>query len=75
MDKINGLENWRRILGTSEPDIRKRDIELILRFLAMQDVAAYSKPMKSFLSKFMQKIGIHPRISLGETKKYFEKLV
>ena len=54
LDEVNKLENWRRILGKQEPDTRKRDMELILRFLAMRDMSSYSKPMKDFLLKFMK---------------------
>ena len=54
LDEVNKLENWRRILGKQEPDTRKRDMELILRFLAMRDLSSYSKPMKDFLLKFMK---------------------
>ena len=55
LDEVNKLENWRRILGKQEPDARKRDMELILRFLAMRDLSSYKKPMKDFLSKFMKR--------------------
>lgn len=36
-------------------DSRKRDMELLVRFFAMRDRSGYQKPMKDFLSKFMQK--------------------
>lgn len=55
LDEINKRENWRRILGKQEPDTRKRDVELILRFLAMRDTSSYKRPMKDFLSKFMKR--------------------
>ena len=52
---INGLPHWRAILGKEEPDSRGRDIEFVVRFFAMQDISAYRKPMKEFLSRFMRK--------------------
>ena len=51
--EMNAIESWRRVFGRSDPDARKRDIELVLRFLALQE-APYSRPMKDFLSRFMQ---------------------
>ena len=51
---VNGLPDWRAILGKEEPDNRRRDIELLVRFFAMKDISAYKKPMKEFLSKFMR---------------------
>lgn len=51
--RMNDMPSWRKIFGRPEADARMRDIELILRFLALQE-APYSKPMKDYLSKFMQ---------------------
>ncbi|MCY3833409.1 MAG: DUF262 domain-containing protein [Chloroflexi bacterium] len=46
---------WRTLYGKNQEDKRKRDEELILRFLALYfDDSAYSRPMKSFLNKFMK---------------------
>lgn len=53
--KLNEEGPWRQILGKPKADSRKRDIELMIRFFAMQDISAYQKPMKDFLSKFMNK--------------------
>ena len=54
LKNINRLPDWRAILGKEEPDNRRRDIELLVRFFAMKDISAYKKPMKEFLSKFMR---------------------
>ena len=52
--EMNGNGDWREILGKQEPDKRMRDVELVLRFLALTyDAAGYAKPMKDFLNKFM----------------------
>ena len=52
--EINLNSDWRRIYGKPQPDKRLRDVELILRFLALYyDSQSYSKPMKDFLNKFM----------------------
>jgi len=59
--ELNSDPNWRRLFGNPAPDKRQRDVELILRFLALRFSAEkYEKPMKDFLSKFM---GIHRRDS------------
>lgn len=54
--ELNLYENWRKIIGNSKPDRRQRDIELILRYIALfhwRD--RYKKPMKDFLSSFMKR--------------------
>src|SRR5204862_4091150 len=54
LKKLNTNNNWRKIVGTPTEDKRMRDVELILRFLALfYNVENYNKPMKMFLHKFM----------------------
>ena len=53
--RLNSLPEWRRVLGKEEPDSRKRDLELLVRFMAMRDDSSYRKPMKDFLSRYMNK--------------------
>ena len=55
LESVNRSENWRSILGNQEPDRRRKDMELLVRFFAMRDLTGYAKPMKDFLSKFMRK--------------------
>ncbi len=53
---LNREPSWRRVFGKSNEDRRQRDVELVLRFLALrEDVASYKKPMKDFLSAFMNR--------------------
>jgi len=53
---LNGSPNWRKIIGKSLPDSRMRDVEMILRFVALYFFAdEYKKPMKDFLSTAMMK--------------------
>ena len=70
---LNGFEPWRRILGKHEPDARKKDVELILRFLAMRDTGSYEKPMKDFLSKFMRKNQNASQSALRKTGRLFKQ--
>ncbi len=54
LEKLNQNPNWQAILGRINPDKRLRDVELVLRFLAMRDGwTEYEKPMKSFLNNYM----------------------
>ncbi|MEK6303233.1 MAG: DUF262 domain-containing protein [Acidobacteriota bacterium] len=55
IERLNENPDWRAILGQIKPDKRLKDVELILRFLAMRENwENYEKPMKSFLNQFMQ---------------------
>ena len=73
LDEINEFEEWRRILGKKDPDPRKKDVELILRFLAMRRPEAYKNPMKDFLSKYMQKNQNPPKEALRKNRAVFER--
>ena len=54
--ELNVDSNWRSIFGRPQPDTRMRDVELIVRFLALLEVSEnYYKPMKTFLNDFMAK--------------------
>ena len=47
---------WRTVFGTESPDARMRDVELIVRFMALnEDLKSYTKPMRQFISDFMAK--------------------
>ncbi len=53
--KLNKDSTWRRLMGAKQPDKRMRDVELILRFLALVEWGdRYFKPMKNFLSDYMK---------------------
>ena len=52
LKELNNLPAWRDILGLPNPDKRIKDIELLLRVIALsQDFEHYEKPMKGFLNK------------------------
>ena len=69
----NRLPDWRAILGRKEPDNRRRDIELLVRFFAMKDMSAYRKPMKEFLSKFMRQNKDAADTALENSRDVFER--
>ena len=56
LKKMNEIPAWQKIIGKSKPDKRLRDVELVLRCLALtEDRDKYEKPMKGFLNKYMEK--------------------
>jgi uncharacterized protein with ParB-like and HNH nuclease domain len=71
LNKLNRYPAWRSIFGSEPEDKRKRDVELILRFLALYyTLKTYQKPMKQFLNTFMR----HNRKASTETLTEFETL-
>ena len=55
LNKLNKYGPWRKIFGSAAEDKRKRDVELILRFLSLfYTRKTYQKPMKQFLNTFMK---------------------
>jgi len=83
LHKLNDESKWRQIIGSDQPDRRMRDMELILRFLALAYQADdYQKPMKNFLSDFMKKhrddspkqLGEFERIFVGTVKQVIDSL-
>ena len=56
LGNLNCDRSWRRVFGKASEDKRQRDVELVLRFLALrEDSRLYKKPMKDFLSAFMDR--------------------
>ncbi len=56
MIELNEFDDWRKIFGRQEPDPRMRDVELVVRFCALQDTSVpYSTPMKKFLNDYMKR--------------------
>lgn len=69
----NEFEPWRKIFGRPNPDKRQRDVELILRFLALaRSRSTYHKPMKDFLNKFMASQMTASDSQLEQLKRMFE---
>jgi len=54
--ELNTDRNWRKIVGKSNFDKHQKDVELILRILALSEqLLQYDKPMKEFLNKAMER--------------------
>lgn len=52
--ELNKYPNWRKILGKPTIDSRQKDVQLILRYMALfYGGDTYQKPMKDFLTNFM----------------------
>ncbi|MFO1239943.1 MAG: DUF262 domain-containing protein [Sphingomonadaceae bacterium] len=55
LKKMNEDADWRAIIGQNKPDKRLRDVELVLRCIALSEKGdKYEKPMKGFLNKYME---------------------
>lgn len=55
LNEVNLYPPWRAIFGRELVDKRQRDVELILRFLALTErISDYKKPMKKFLNQYMK---------------------
>jgi len=54
LDKLNENTDWRMLIGSSVPDPRYRDVEILLRVLALsKNWPKYRKPMKQFITDYM----------------------
>ncbi len=71
LSKINENTAWRKIIGKAPLDKHQKDIELILRALAIATRAdKYEKPMKEFLNVTMKR---HRLADSAEAKEFFKK--
>lgn len=72
LNAINENKDWREIFGKQGPDNRMRDVELILRFLALYyEGDNYTKSMKEFLNKFMKSNKEGQKVALEEINRIF----
>ena len=73
---LNTETPWRNIVGTTVPDKRMRDVEAILRFLALfHDSGKYDKPMKKFLNDFMETRRHLSQMEIDKLRKLFRETV
>lgn len=71
--ELNRDPRWRQILGKTKPDLRERDVELLVRFLALRNSGGYRKPMKDYLSRFMQENREAPEAALAHSERVFRE--
>ena len=79
--ELNKDATWRYIFGSDNVDVRMRDVEIIIRFLALvESLNSYTKPMKQFLNNFMARhqadatIEPYAKIFLNTVKRVHEAL-
>lgn len=57
LDRLNENPDWRALIGMPQPESRFRDVELLLRVLALaNNWRGYFKPMKTFINYHMQEL-------------------
>lgn len=73
LEQLNENAHWRKIIAQPKADKRLRDIELILRCLALNNAwMSYDQSMKIFLNNFMASI---KRMGKEECSKKFKRCV
>jgi hypothetical protein len=74
LEELNQLEAWRSIMG--KPNVRLKDEELILRFLALfHQGDAYERPMEEFLTKFLRKNMRPAQSIISQYREEFTKTI
>ena len=74
LDRLNKNPDWRDLIGMPGPDQRLRDVELVLRVLALAEGwRYYSKPMKKFISDYMDGIGKAETKKICDLERQFTK--
>lgn len=74
LSKLNLNEHWRALYG--KKSARLKDLELILRFLALHYYApSYRRPMKDFLNRYMASNRALEKQSEAAIKRVFEETV
>lgn len=57
LEDLNGLDQWRKLIGQPKQDKRYRDAELVLRVLALSHSwMSYKKPMKGYLNGYLAEV-------------------
>ncbi len=71
--EMNKNSDWRAVLGKTGPDPGMKDVEMILRYMALFHAEAeYTQPMSGFLSRFMAKRRNPGREFLEGERRRFE---
>jgi len=71
-NEFNNISEWRLILGKEEPDDRMKDVELILRCLALIEFETYERPLKEHLNKYMSTKMYAGKKDINQMKSIFE---
>ena len=74
LDRLNDNPDWRALLGKPERDPRFRDVEVLLRVLALaENWRQYSKPMKRFITSYMADLDKSPPEQIERVERRFCK--
>jgi hypothetical protein len=74
LHELNEYPEWKKLIDKKVADPRLKDVELILRFIALHNkLNAYEKPLKEFLSKFMRDHKKADDAFLNQTRITFEQ--
>ncbi|MCX7066226.1 MAG: DUF262 domain-containing protein [Methylococcales bacterium] len=74
LEELNNFPEWRLIIGQSKRDKRLKDVDLILRCLALsENWQIYKKPMKAFLNDYMASAKAFDADRLSTIKNSFEE--
>ncbi|MFR9676956.1 DUF262 domain-containing protein [Streptomyces sp. TR02-1] len=67
--ELNQKEKWRELLGSPHPDSRMKDMEVILRSLALREgTAGYAGSMTGFVNRFCKNSKTFPEAKIGQTE-------
>ncbi len=73
---INALPRWRTILGAPEPDLRMRDVQILLRGFAMLVAGDKYRPsMTRFLNQFSKDMRAASADNLAKARRVFEQFL
>lgn len=72
LDSMSRVPAWWRLLGLKGEDRRLKDVELVLRVLALTaDWTTYTKPMKDFITLYMQKLDKTSKADAQQMQDHF----
>ena len=76
LSEVNGLDEWRRLVGRIEPDLHMKDLEIVLRGFAMLiDHTNYAPSMVRFLNQFSKKAQGHGQDQNRYLKELFQSFL
>ena len=76
LTKLNIDPRWRRFTGRAEPDVRMKDMEVLLRVFAMVGrFDQYKRPMTRFLNAFSQECKTLDSEALGYYEALFDSFL
>lgn len=76
VSRSNTDDRWRRLIDQSEPDIRMKDVEFLLRGFGMLTRGEkYAPSMSRFLNNFAKEMQEHPEVEVVLLQKIFSSFL